>query len=143
MPEPLASDREERDPRSKQVGDRLEVSGIGRDDAEAEPMGGGDHMDVHHVGLPDAASQGTDVMRLVAAEGDDLAAAQEPAELRLASGPADLGDDRGGGHGHEAQLEPHAVVRPRVPVGSLCSDQRPGVVDDAHAERLVVRAVVA
>lgn len=73
----------------------------------------GDHdMDVDDICHPGAAGQGTDVVRLIALEGNNLAATQETAELRLSSGPADLGNDRRGRDGHEAHLEPHAVVGP-------------------------------
>ncbi len=137
------SDTEERYARSKNVGDRLQVTLVGRDDTERESMGGDHDVDIHHIRHPGAAGQGTDLVRLIAVEADNLAATQETAELRLSSGPADLGDDRSGRDRHEAHLEPHAVVRPRGSVRSLGGDQCSGVVDDAHAERFLGRADTA
>lgn len=105
---------------------------------------GGDHdMDIDYIGQPGPAGQGTDVMRLIAVEANNVAATQEPAELRLSSGPADLGDDRSGRGRNEAHLEPHAVVRPNGSVRPLGGDQCAGVVDDAHAERFLGRADAA
>ncbi len=106
-------------------------------------MGGNHDMDVDDIGHLGAAGQRTDIVRLVAAEGRNLAATQEATELRLSSGPADLGDDWSGRDWHKAHLEPHAVVRPHLPVRPLSGDQRSRVVDDAHAERFLGRAVVA
>lgn len=105
---------------------------------------GGDHdMDIDYIRDPGAAREGTDVMRLIAIEANNLATTQETAELRLSSGPADLGDDRSGRDWHEAHLEPHAVVRPHDSVRPLGSDQCSGVVHDAHAERFLGRVDVA
>ncbi|MCB1248915.1 MAG: hypothetical protein KDB36_05890, partial [Acidimicrobiales bacterium] len=81
-------------------------------------------MDIDDIGHLGAAGQRTDVMRIVTVEAHNLATTQEAAELRLSSGPADLGHDGSGRDWHEAQLEPHAVVRPHLPVRPLSGDQR-------------------
>jgi len=106
-------------------------------------MCGDHHMDIDDICHPGAASQGTDVVCLVAVEANDLAATQETPELRLSCGPADLGDNWSGRDWHEAHLEPHAMIGPHGSVRSLGGDQRSGVVDDAHAERFLGRAEVA
>ncbi len=95
-----------------------------------------DRVGVNDICRAGGAEQGTDRVSLRVGEGDDLAAAQEPAELGLSTRAADLGNDRGGGHGGDPELEPRPVVSPHSRWLKIFSDARPGL------EEVIARAVV-
>ena len=74
-------------------------------------------------------------MSLIIAECRDLAAAEEAAQLDLAIGPADLGDDRCCRLRNESELKSSTMICPNGPVAAFSCYEDPSVVDDAHAVR--------
>ena len=83
-------------------------------------------------GVDDVAGRGaahelTGGVRFLFGQGDDFASAQDPAELDLGGGAADLRDD---GHGDDSGLEPDPVVCPYGADVAVGGDQDARVVDD-------------
>jgi hypothetical protein len=71
------SDAKERDPRSKSIGDRLEIVLVGSEDPEPTPMSDRDDMDVDYVGRSRSTGERTNVVCFVVCEWRDIAAPQE------------------------------------------------------------------
>jgi len=131
----VASGREDGRRTSDDADDPQEVALIGGDDARACAMGENNEMDVDDVRNPRLAGEGPDRMSILGRKRRDLAATEEPAELRLATGAAHLGNDGRRGQGNLAQFETRPMVGPHSSVRPIGVDERAGVVDGGHAGR--------
>jgi hypothetical protein len=72
----------------------------------------GDDVNIDNVRTARLPGERPDLVRLLRTEGNDLAAAQEPSQLGLATGSADLGHDGSGGERGDPKLEPSPVLCP-------------------------------
>ncbi len=106
-------------------------------------MSGCDDVDIDHVGRAGSAGEFAEFVRLVVAEGHDVAAPQEASQLHLSRGPAHLGDNWSSRERHKAEIQAGPMIGPPRAVGAVRCDQGAGVIDDAHAERFFARADVA
>jgi hypothetical protein len=73
-------------------------------------------VDVDDVCRGCSTRQNANVTSLVRGEGHDIAATQEPPQLSLSTGTADLRHDRAGGERRNTQFQTSTMVCPDVPV---------------------------
>lgn len=113
----------------------LEVIVIGGDHDRVAFAGYERDVRVDDVGRARGTQQGANFVRLFLFERDDVAAAEQTAELDLPARPARLGDHGRRHYGDQAELEPNTMVGPGLPPIAICSNEHPRVIEVAHADR--------
>jgi hypothetical protein len=100
------------------------------------------HNGVNHIRRFGETQQPPGIVRIALPQGNNLAPGQEPPELSLLWGAADLGDHRRGNQGKDAKFQTGLVFSPYSPLAYIGGHQNGGVVDDgAHAGRRAVRGI--
>src|SRR6266487_5762431 len=113
-----------------------DVGPVGGDDVCPEVRGSLGDGGVDHVTGARQSEQAAGCVCGGLGQRDDLAAAQQPAQLYLGWRAAHLGDDRGGNDRDHPGFQPYPVIGPGLPRAAVGSDKDGRVVDDrVHAGR--------